>query len=135
MVRTAAEDSTGQLREPRHKLIDAVCHFASSGFFFAEQPNSPAGTAATHSDPRETSMAALAKLSDLLCRAELRAEQRFRPRVAPRTVLHQFATVPTFLATDDKCHRLTILYDGDRFAILRPDKRPFMERRIFAQCV
>ena len=62
--------------------------------------------------------AAPVKFSDWLCRAELRAKQHFRPRVAPRTVLHQFATVPALLATDNTCHRLTILYDSDRFAIL-----------------
>ena len=57
------------------------------------------------------------KLSDLLCRAELQAKQLLGPRVPPRTVLHQFPTIPTFLATDDKCHWPTLLCDSDRFAI------------------
>lgn len=57
--------------------------------------------------------AAPVKFSDQLCLAELRAKHHFRPRMAPRAVLHQFATVPTLLATDNTCHRLTILYDSD----------------------
>ena len=62
-------------------------------------------------------LALTAKLSDSLCRAEGRAIQILRPRVAPRTILHQFPTVPTFLGCEDKCQRLAILCDGDGFAI------------------